>query len=326
MSQGNVVDPSVCKAPGFYPTPGSCVNFYVCDDPYQIGAFRVFQFNCALGTIFDPQISGCNHIAWTLPHRPECADMMQFSVVPQGSAPQPGGGAPQGGYGTGGSGGYGQAGGAGGQTGVVTGGGSAYPQPGGSGPTPLFSLPCITDNKYYRHTRFCNRYYRCQEEEMNFVFKTLTCPENLLFDNASQQCTDPSMTPACDGELAPYPTATATETVEGSGSGSGAGAEGESAVDLPLDPSSQYACTEEGYFPFEQDCVRFYKCSVTTENSLIGYRYKCPEGYGYSDELKRCESEANLPPCEKAPLPASLRGSFPAIQLKVAELRWFFNY
>ena len=37
-----------------------------------------------------------------------------------------------------------------------------------------------------------------------------------------------------------------------------------------LDPSSQYACSSEGYFPFDHDCVRFYKCSVTTENTLIG--------------------------------------------------------
>lgn len=137
------VPSSVCKYPGFFPTPGSCVNFYRCVDWSGAGAYyTVFQFNCPPGTIFDDDLDICNHIAWTVPKRPECADMLQSSLVPLGSAPAPGAGAGAGaGSGAGAEAGTGAGAGAGAYPGVTQpppvgaplpgpAPGNAYPQPG----------------------------------------------------------------------------------------------------------------------------------------------------------------------------------------------------
>lgn len=132
---GNISPASIpkCQYPGMFPTPGSCVNFYRCVDWTGTGAFySVFQFNCPLGTIFDDDLDICSHIAWVVPKRPECADMLSSSLVPMGSGPPaPGTGGP-GSYvppATGG--GYPPVGGVGTQLPSTQLPGSVYPQPGG---------------------------------------------------------------------------------------------------------------------------------------------------------------------------------------------------
>lgn len=302
------VDSSVCKEAGYFPVEGTCKNFIVCVDWYSDRRyFSAFSFQCPLGTVYDDQLYVCNH-PWAV-SRPDCASSGSNAVMAGGHRPIVGyPGAQVGGNGV-----------------VYPGGeGAVYPQPIGNGemglnnPSALFTLTCATDGTLQRHPLYCNKYYACLQVKDDWEFKTLKCPKDLLFDGPSQKCVDPSMATVCEGQIAPYPDADV-----GDGS-TDAGATNTSS--LPLDPNSQYACMKEGYFPFEHDCVRFYKCSVTTENTLIGYRYKCPEGYGYSDEKQRCAAETELPDCDKQPLPASLRGSFPAIELSVAQLRWFFDH
>ena len=39
---------------------------------------------------------------------------------------------------------------------------------------------------------------------------------------------------------------------------------------LQVDDSSLYECEAPTYYPFETDCIRFYKCVVTEENKLKG--------------------------------------------------------
>lgn len=91
-----------------------------------------------------------------------------------------------------------------------------------------------------------------------------------------------------------------------------------------VDESSNYACPAPGYYPFEGDCVRFYKCVELEDGSLKGLLYKCPSGYGYSEERQRCWPEEDLPACRRIIQDAHLRLET-ATPVYPEDLFWFFN-
>lgn len=337
------IAPSICKYPGFFPTPGSCVNFYRCVDWTGTGTYySVFQFNCPAGTIFDDELDICNHIAWAVPKRPECTDMLQGSLVPLGSGPPPPGPAsgspaatypplvtpappiypPQPPIGVGPP-----------QT------GTGYPPqpvappvaPPVTGPTPPdsgdapprpFALQCYADEVYRRHPIYCNRYYKCAWDGQDWVFPMLTCPEGLIFNDAGQQCADPVSIAPCDGQLAPAtaPEATVTDMpTESPVTDPPTGQQGPA-----VSPDSLYDCPATGYYPFEGDCIRFYKCVELDSGALKGLLYKCPDQFGYSEEKKRCDKSERLPECTKSSVPAHIRVDS-ATPLYPEDLLWFFN-
>jgi hypothetical protein len=49
-----------CTAEGFYPVTGDCKKFYRCVDNGK-GGFTKYEFDCADGTLFDPELNTCNH-------------------------------------------------------------------------------------------------------------------------------------------------------------------------------------------------------------------------------------------------------------------------
>ncbi|KAG7175205.1 putative Chitin binding Peritrophin-A domain-containing protein 35 [Homarus americanus] len=91
-----------------------------------------------------------------------------------------------------------------------------------------------------------------------------------------------------------------------------------------LDEYSAYDCPAPGYYPFEGDCFRFYRCFETPKGTLKGLLYKCPTGYNYSLEHHRCAKEDSLPPCMKKLQAAHLRLAG-VIQLSKSDLSWFFD-
>ncbi|KAF2366482.1 Chitin binding domain [Trinorchestia longiramus] len=336
---GNISPASIpkCLYPGFFATPGSCVNFYRCVDWTGTGAYySVFQFNCPPGTIFDDDLDICSHIAWVVPKRPECKFMLSSSLVPLGSgppAPGTGGGvAPGSGYGPG--------------VGVAPqppvqpplAPGPIYPQPGvgqvvppvspgigsdGTAPPRPFTLQCFSGDAYRRHPLYCNRYYRCQWDGSDWVFPMLTCPRGLIFDEAAQGCADPATVARCPGQIAPEPTPEGGDATESTTITDTTPTE-ESSTTPMVDPSSLYDCPAKGYYPFEGDCIRFYKCVELDTGFLKGLLYKCPDEYGYSEDKERCDKQERLPPCTKTVTPAHLRQA-PTRQLTVEDLTWFFN-
>jgi len=384
---------SLCKYSGFFPTPGSCTNFYRCVDFSGAGTyFSVFQFNCPDGTIFDDELDTCNHIAWTVFKRPECADMMKDSLVPTSTvAPESNSTSVSGSTTVAST-----------QTPYVSTAklstttaipvistekpiipsGGVYPQPGAVSTTarPAFTMECHTDDVYRRHPLYCNRYYQCQWDGQDYVFATQTCPAELVFAQAQQQCVGQDIL-GCEGEMASPPepisveettTEAATEqptasstasttpspstepsSTEPTGSPTGSPSTEPSSTSPPstgpsstevtssntsttaapsttisqntVDPSSLYDCPAKGYYPFEGDCIRFYKCvTIEANGNLKGLLYKCPEGFGYSEEKKRCDRSERLPPCEKTLSAAHLRMA-PARLLSVDDLAWFFS-
>ncbi|KAK4301084.1 hypothetical protein Pmani_026754 [Petrolisthes manimaculis] len=192
------------------------------------------------------------------------------------------------------------------------------------------------------------------------TFPVFTCPAALIFDETRQQCLNPEDTEPCQSSLAPYPTPqpptdgvtdnnelppmttlvpplTSTEITTGSINEeiTSAGINGEITTESiteeastekvwELDELSLYPCPAPGYYPYESDCVRFYKCVETDEGKLTGQRYKCPGGFSFSEEREKCWPTEEVPPCQRVPEGPIIR-SAPAIQLLVSDLAWFFN-
>lgn len=72
-----------CQSEGFFRDPKDCVKFYRCTRDEGADFFRVYEFACGPGTVFDETISTCNH--------PNQAPPCQNNEIPgqqQQSAPQ----------------------------------------------------------------------------------------------------------------------------------------------------------------------------------------------------------------------------------------------
>ena len=58
-----------------------------------------------------------------------------------------------------------------------------------------------------------------------------------------------------------------------------------------------HLCPGRGYYPYDSDCSRFYKCRRDSKGKLEGYMYECPSGYAFWEISRRCEKVAKLPSC-----------------------------
>jgi hypothetical protein len=61
--------------------------------------------------------------------------------------------------------------------------------------------------------------------------------------------------------------------------------------------TTAHLCPAPGYYPYDGDCSRFYKCKTDSRGKLEGYMYECPAGYVFWEISRRCEKVAKLPPC-----------------------------
>ena len=55
-----------CTSNGFFRQPDDCTRFYRCVDLTGQGYFQKYTFSCPVGTVFDENLSVCNH-PWAAP-------------------------------------------------------------------------------------------------------------------------------------------------------------------------------------------------------------------------------------------------------------------
>ena len=63
--------------------------------------------------------------------------------------------------------------------------------------------------------------------------------------------------------------------------------------------SRKSLCPGPGFYPYENDCSRFYRCKVDRRGKLEGFLYECPAGYAFWEISKRCEKIAKVPACSR---------------------------
>ena len=63
-----------CRKNGFFRHPEDCTRFYRCVDLTGRGYFQKYTFSCPVGTVFDENVSVCNH-PWAAPPCEESEDV-----------------------------------------------------------------------------------------------------------------------------------------------------------------------------------------------------------------------------------------------------------
>ena len=91
-------------------------------------------------------------------------------------------------------------------------------------------------------------------------------------------------------------------------------------------PMFDYQCTNKGTFGHDSDCSKFWLCTQPQgATSLEPQLFKCPAGYLYDDEKRRCFPEAEVEECDKVPDLGRFQVEPPAVQLRVSDLEAFFS-
>ncbi|XP_046448697.1 mucin-2-like [Daphnia pulex] len=195
-----------------------------------------------------------------------------------------------------------------------------------------FMLTC-NDDKYHRHPVRCDLYYKCVWTELAFSVDLRACPAGLHYDEASGTCKSPGRTTACvfatlpptgvvttvpttTTEITTVPTTTTvateapptvpTTTVATEAPVTAAATTTVPATTAPsvpaqytLAPGSLYDCKMPGHYPYQLDCIRFYRCFEIEPSVLKGLLYRCPVDYAYSTVTQRCVRQNTLPACDR---------------------------
>ncbi|MBD2603615.1 chitin binding domain-containing protein [Scytonema hofmannii FACHB-248] len=74
ISPALAADIKACTTEGFFPNPEDCSRFYRCVD--FDGEFTKFDFDCGPGTVFDPELTTCNH-PWAVNPSSQCYKPME---------------------------------------------------------------------------------------------------------------------------------------------------------------------------------------------------------------------------------------------------------
>jgi len=201
---------------------------------------------------------------------------------------------------------------------------------------------------FFRHPKDCAKFYRC----VDFGYRVLSvfhfdCPAGTVFDEALSVCnwpyaaqppcpepeTEPEMTteePETDQETTPAETTPDPEVTS-------AAPEEEVTTKPEVDqddydeddtvvvsPTFSFQCQSAGVFPHEHDCQKFWLCKPQAASGAELYR--CPEGFLFHDEIRRCQKAELVPECDKQPeVTGRVSLEPPAITLRVSELQSFFE-
>ena len=86
-------------------------------------------------------------------------------------------------------------------------------------------------------------------------------------------------------------------------------------------PTFSFECENKGIFGHASDCARFWLCKMQDGNPEL---YKCPAGFLFQDEARRCVKEEEAT-CDKVPDLARIASEPEPYQLQEFELDNFFN-
>jgi len=92
-----------------------------------------------------------------------------------------------------------------------------------------------------------------------------------------------------------------------------------------INPTFSFQCSAAGIFPHDNSCSKFWLCKAGKDGQVKPAElYKCPSGFLFQDEVRRCQREEQVE-CDKPPvlrIGANLEP--PAITLQISELDSFF--
>ncbi|XP_076309651.1 uncharacterized protein LOC143224971 [Tachypleus tridentatus] len=164
---------------------------------------------------------------------------------------------------------------------------------------------------FFRNPHDCHKFYRCVDlggNDGHFNIFEFDCPDGLVFDERESICNWPDNSPPCNENIICPPvdsSENSTDDGETEGTTTSLDTTTESVItttqgNVIVDVGSLYDCRASGNFPFESDCVRFYRCEEMA-SSLVGLLFRCPEGYIFDEEIALCRRRPNDFVCSKSP-------------------------
>ena len=176
---------------------------------------------------------------------------------------------------------------------------------------------------FFRSPEDCTRFYRCVDltGTGNYQAYTFSCPAGTVFDEVTSVCNWPYLSAPCDQ---PSGEGTGASTGDNTGAGVSSTTEAEPTDTVVVSPTFNYQCTAPGFFPHASDCARFWLCRQDGGTALEPALYRCPPGYQFHDEIRRCLKEDEVE-CDKTPDLGRIAFEPPPIQLRVSDLGSFFS-
>merc|ERR1711971_1222451 len=194
-----------------------------------------------------------------------------------------------------------------------------------------------TSNGFFRNPEDCTRFYRCVDLTGKGHFRkyTFSCPVGTVFDESVMVCNHPWAAPPCDSaeeeevvtevtvediiEIVEEVIETTTQAEEQGGQNGEN--DGDDSMTVIVAPTFDFSCSNKGIFGHDSDCGRFWLCKIENGKPEL---YKCPAGYLFSDDKRRCVKEEDTS-CVKIPDMVRLRSEPSPIQLSVSDLTNFFS-
>ncbi|XP_013794837.1 dentin sialophosphoprotein-like [Limulus polyphemus] len=297
---------SECTKAGFFRDPNDCTRFYRCVEQGQI--FIKYKFNCPDDLVFDERHGVCN---WAS-KAPLCETKgsqarnstpeseLQSENSTSESGPSSGDVLPEiestSEIST-----------------TVSGPPSGAPSDSSkeSSKSSHESSSLCLEVGFFRNPRDCHKFYRCVDfggNDGHFSIFEFDCPDGLVFDERESICNWPDQSPPCNENTACPPTdSSENSTDDGETEGTTIptditteSTETTTQGNVIVDVGSLYDCQVSGNFPFESDCVRFYRCEERA-SGLIGLLYRCPDGYIFDEKIALCRKKPNDFVCTKSP-------------------------
>ncbi|XP_015913629.2 mucin-22 [Parasteatoda tepidariorum] len=259
QSSSSTTKSDECTEEGFYQNPDDCSKYYRCIDEGD-GRFTREDFSCADDEVFDEEMRFCNSKDLAPPCE-KTTTGTQITTSPSGTS----------------SGGIESS-----TSSTNSGRTTTSSSSTGSekGTTSTSSSEC-TEEGFTRDSGDCMKFYRCVEENGEFIKYNFTCPEGLIFYLNNERCDSPSSELTCDTE-----TSTSTTSSGGSTTSSESGTPGE--------------CTEEGFFRDPNDCSKYYRCLDEGDGRFTREDFSCAEDEIFDEEMRYCNRKDLAPPCDES--------------------------
>ncbi|XP_023325421.1 uncharacterized protein LOC111699088 [Eurytemora carolleeae] len=270
----------VCPGEGYFPDPESCTSFYRC-----LNRSTSYKYQCPLGTVYDPNVSNCNHAflappcfiilgpspAVVYPDYPVYPPSPPIYVDPPMTTPSPLPNPEDGSQGSGSNPGL-----------ESTGSGSTAGDNANIGSTGSETSQGDTDSA----------------------------------GSDESGVTNP--------ELVKPPTPENGESNGDSSPDTGSSGGGVDTSKFTVSSDSIYPCTEPGYFSEPSDCREFYTCKEITPGVLSAERlFRCPSRYRFDPVTRLCQREEKVQ-CNQENLYYSSRDLL-VFQLQENQLQEFFS-
>ncbi|KAI5651882.1 chitin binding peritrophin-A domain-containing protein [Phthorimaea operculella] len=275
-----------CSQEGFMGDNDDCNKFYRCVDNGQ-GGFTKYEFKCGEGTVWDSEITACNHPKSATPCSGGSSSQGEnISENPQTSTTT--------------------------QSSQTSGTQTTNEAHTTSKPSSTSKPPPVKDcsqEGFMGDENDCEKFYRCVDNgEGGFTKYEFTCGEGTVWDSEIQTCNHPSSSKKCgssssqtsDQQASTEPNRENDELYSESTNIQASSTEQSHTTSSSEKPTgSNDKCTSEGFYGDSNDCKKFYRCVDNGNGGFTKYEFTCGDGTVWDQEVQTCNYEPSDSKCSR---------------------------